>query len=171
MTTLQLITPVGRLVLRTRERTLIGLEFAHGRAPRVDQDRNEVSDLVAAYFDGDLRALEAIEVDPEGTAFQRGVWAALRKVPVGQTVSYSALAREIGRPAAVRAVANANAQNPIAIVIPCHRVIGKDGTLVGYGGGLERKRWLLSHENASCVAAQGVLRYGQRGPLDARAPD
>jgi methylated-DNA-[protein]-cysteine S-methyltransferase len=173
MNTLELMTPVGALVITTRERTLIGLEFGDRRAaPRPAKGgKNEVSERVRAYFEGDLHALEAIEVAPKGTEFQRSVWAALSRIPVGETVSYSAIASEIGRPSAVRAVAAANGANPIAIVIPCHRVIGKDGTLVGYGGGLERKIWLLRHERASCVAAQGVLQYGQRGLLDARAPD
>jgi methylated-DNA-[protein]-cysteine S-methyltransferase len=81
-----------------------------------------------------------------GTPFQQTVWAALREIPCGQTISYATLARRIGRPSAVRAVGLANGANPVGIVIPCHRVIGANGTLTGYGGGLDRKRWLLSHE-------------------------
>jgi O-6-methylguanine DNA methyltransferase len=99
-----------------------------------------------AYFDGELDALDAIEVRPEGTPFQQRVWSALRGVRAGSTTSYGALAARIGHPAAVRAVGAANGANPIPIVIPCHRVIGADGRLVGYGGGLDRKRWLLVHE-------------------------
>jgi methylated-DNA-[protein]-cysteine S-methyltransferase len=107
---------------------------------------SSVLDKLRAYFDGELSALEAIEVRAEGTPFQQRVWAALREVRAGSTMSYSALAARIGHPAAVRAVGAANGANPIPIVIPCHRVIGADGRLVGYGGGLDRKRWLLAHE-------------------------
>jgi methylated-DNA-[protein]-cysteine S-methyltransferase len=101
-----------------------------------------------AYLDGDLRALDPIPVDAAGTPFQHDVWRALRALAPGATTSYGALAAAIGRPTAVRAVARANALNPVAVIVPCHRVIGKDGTLTGYAGGLIRKRWLLEHENA-----------------------
>lgn len=99
-----------------------------------------------AYFAGDPHAIGGIRVETAGTAFQREVWAALRSIPVGQTLSYGALARRINRPRSVRAVGLANGANPISIVVPCHRVIGADASLTGYGGGLERKRWLLEHE-------------------------
>ena len=99
-----------------------------------------------AYFDGQLDAITHVKVATSGTAFQNQVWTALRRIPRGQTLSYGALAKKIGRPAAVRAVGLANGANPIAIVVPCHRVIGANATLTGYGGGLERKRWLLDHE-------------------------
>ena len=102
---------------------------------------------LAAYFAGDLHALDADFLPTtNGTPFQREVWQALRSIPAGHTLSYGALAARIGRPKAVRAVGLANGANPIAIVVPCHRVIGADGTLTGYGGGIERKRWLLRHE-------------------------
>ncbi len=103
---------------------------------------------VRAFFEGRLTALDDVEVDPGGSAFQEQVWAALRAIRVGRTTSYSALATTIGQPGAARAVATANATNPVAIVIPCHRVIHADGTLSGYGGGVDRKRWLLRHEGA-----------------------
>jgi O-6-methylguanine DNA methyltransferase len=99
-----------------------------------------------AYFAGDLDALARIRVATGGTPFQREVWAALRRIPVGRTTTYGELAAELGRSGASRAVGLANGSNPIAIVVPCHRVIGRDGTLTGYAGGLERKRWLLEHE-------------------------
>ena len=102
-----------------------------------------------AYFAGDHAALDAIPVATAGTAFQRAVWAALRAIPPGATESYGALARRVGNPAAVRAVGLANGANPVGIVVPCHRVIGADGTLTGYGGGVERKRWLLQHEGVT----------------------
>ncbi|MBV9758614.1 MAG: methylated-DNA--[protein]-cysteine S-methyltransferase [Alphaproteobacteria bacterium] len=101
-----------------------------------------------AYFEGDMAALAGLAVATNGTAFQQEVWEALRRIPVGRTVSYSGLAAAIGRPTATRAVGLANATNPVPIVIPCHRVIGADGTLTGFGGGLDRKRWLLAHEGA-----------------------
>jgi methylated-DNA-[protein]-cysteine S-methyltransferase len=99
-----------------------------------------------AYFDGDLDAIAALPTATNGTAFQRGVWSALRKIPAGRTVSYGMLATLIGKPEAVRAVGAANGANPIAIVVPCHRVIGANASLTGYGGGLHRKKWLLAHE-------------------------
>lgn len=103
---------------------------------------------VRAYFQGDLAALDGLVIATGGTSFQQTVWAALRHVAAGQTTSYGALAKRIGRSAASRAVGLANAANPIPLIVPCHRVIGADGSLTGYGGGLERKRWLLSHEQA-----------------------
>lgn len=101
---------------------------------------------VAAYFGGDLHAIDALPVKTGGTEFQREVWRALREIPCGTTISYGELARRIRRPEAVRAVGLANGSNPIGVVVPCHRVIGANGSLTGYGGGLERKRWLLDHE-------------------------
>lgn len=101
-----------------------------------------------AYFEGDLSALDNLETETGGTAFQREVWAALRTIPAGETESYGGLAARIGRPKAVRAVGLANGANPVGIVTPCHRVIGSGGTLTGYAGGIERKRWLLEHEGA-----------------------
>ncbi len=104
---------------------------------------------LTAYFDGDLDALTRIPWRTGGTAFQRGCWRALREIPAGRTESYGQQAARIGKPKAVRAVGLANGANPIGLVIPCHRVIGANGTLTGYGGGLWRKRWLLRHEGAA----------------------
>lgn len=104
---------------------------------------------IASYFAGNLEALDGIEVATAGTEFQRAVWAALRTIPAGETLSYGGLAERIGRPTAVRAVGLANGSNPIGVIVPCHRVIGANGTLTGYGGGIERKRWLLTHEGAA----------------------
>jgi methylated-DNA-[protein]-cysteine S-methyltransferase len=101
------------------------------------------------YFRGDLGALDRLEVATGGTRFQRAVWAALREIPAGRTLNYTQLAEAIGAPKAVRAVGLANGANPVGVVVPCHRVIGANGSLTGYGGGLERKRWLLAHEGAS----------------------
>jgi methylated-DNA-[protein]-cysteine S-methyltransferase len=108
-----------------------------------------VRDALKAYFGGALSAIDPLAVATGGTAFQQKVWKALRTIPAGETRSYSALAKDIARPLAVRAVGLANGANPIGVVVPCHRVIGKNATLTGYGGGLERKRWLLTHEGVS----------------------
>jgi methylated-DNA-[protein]-cysteine S-methyltransferase len=101
------------------------------------------------YFEGDTGCLSAIAWRTAGTTFQRAVWRALTTIPPGQTLSYGALAARLGCPTAMRAVGMANGANPVSVVVPCHRVIGADGTLTGYGGGLPRKRWLLHHEGAS----------------------
>jgi methylated-DNA-[protein]-cysteine S-methyltransferase len=102
-----------------------------------------------AYFAGDRAAIDGLAWRASGTAFQLSVWAALCTIPAGETLSYAGLAARIGRPSAVRAVGLANGANPISLIVPCHRVIGADGSLTGYGGGLPRKRWLLAHEGAS----------------------
>ncbi len=104
--------------------------------------------ILQAYFDGDLGGLEKIQIALGGTDFQRQVWLALRGIPAGQVLSYRDFAVRLGRPAATRAVGLANGANPVSIVLPCHRVIGSNASLTGYGGGLHRKRWLLEHENA-----------------------
>jgi len=109
---------------------------------------SKAAEALAAYFAGDLTAIEPIETMTAGTDFQLQVWAALRTIPKGETWSYGQLAARIGKPKAVRAVGLANGQNPVAIVVPCHRVIGANGSLTGYGGGLDRKGWLLAHEGA-----------------------
>lgn len=101
-----------------------------------------------AYFAGEPKALDAVPVDLAGTEFQLRVWEALRKIPPGRTLSYGELAKRIGHPKAVRAVGGANGANPVSLVVPCHRVIASDGTMGGYGWGLERKKWLLEHEGA-----------------------
>ena len=124
-----------------------GATLIEGRAPET------VRAAVEAYFAGDLTALDGLAVRTKGTDFQRAVWAALRAIPAGETRTYGQLAAAVGSPKAVRAAGLANGQNPIAIVVPCHRVIGADGTLTGYAGGLERKRWLLEHERRARPAA------------------
>lgn len=117
-----------------------GVRLTEGRGPlRADFD---------AYFAGETDVFTKMAWHGEGTDFQRSVWAALCTIPAGETLSYAGLAVRIGRPTAVRAVGLANGSNPVALVVPCHRVIGADGSLTGYGGGLHRKRWLLEHEGA-----------------------
>lgn len=160
-------TPLGRLVLVANELgelCLVGWIKDHRRTERTlgafgagaySLERREnpggVSRALRAYFAGDLSAIDDLQVSPAGTEFQRRVWRELRTIPCGETLSYGELARRIGNPAAVRAVGLANGANPVGIVVPCHRVIGADGTLTGYGGGIERKRWLLAHERARGV--------------------
>ena len=107
------------------------------------------------YFAGDLDSLKTINWRVAGTPFQRKVWTALCTIPVGTTTSYGALAARLGMPQAVRAVGHANGSNPISVVVPCHRVIGANGSLTGYGGGLERKQWLLRHEGVVVKVARG----------------
>jgi len=118
-----------------------------GRAPAA------LRDALEAYFAGELGRLQTIQCATGGTRFQRQVWRALRRIPTGQTLSYGALAAGLGVPKAARAVGMANGANPIGVVVPCHRVIGADGSLTGYGGGLQRKRWLLAHEGVTLAQA------------------
>lgn len=110
--------------------------------------RQPLTSAVERYFAGDLLALDDLPVAMEGTAFQRAVWSKLREIPCGTSISYAELAQRIGNPKAVRAVGLANGANPVGVIVPCHRVVGAKGSLTGYGGGLERKRWLLQHEAA-----------------------
>jgi methylated-DNA-[protein]-cysteine S-methyltransferase len=154
-------SPVGPIHVATRAGALCALSFddywAHEQQHLVRRfgaaafERGPCADVVAAlvaYFAGDIHALAAVSTEPGGTPFQTRVWRALRDIPAGRTWSYRELAAAIGQPTAVRAVAAANGRNPVPLVVPCHRVIGSDGRLVGYGGGLERKVWLLRHEGA-----------------------
>ena len=155
-------SPIGPLTVAVVEGRVCALSFSDfretqraalerrfkGYEVRRTEDPSGVCGRLQAYFDGELTALDAIDVDPAGTPFQLAVWAALRTIAPGRTASYTDVAHAIGAPQAVRAVGAANGANPIAIIVPCHRVIGARGALVGYGGGLERKRWLLNHERA-----------------------
>ena len=126
-----------RLLLRRHYGEVV---LTEGRAPE------PVRRAVEAWFGGELTAFDAIAVRTGGTDFQRAVWKALRDIPTGETRTYGHLAAAIGAPKAVRAVGLANGANPVGVIVPCHRVIGANGTLTGYAGGLERKRWLLAHE-------------------------
>ena len=154
-------TPLGTLRCARSSGRVVGLAFAD-RWPALERalarrlgeielcatsGGDDLCARLGAYFDGDLSTLDGVEVELVGTAFQRRVWTALRSVPAGATISYGALARALGRATAVRAVGAANGANPVWLVVPCHRAIGSDGRLVGYGGGIERKRWLLAHES------------------------
>jgi methylated-DNA-[protein]-cysteine S-methyltransferase len=138
------------------------LHLHYGTSVNLEVGRGPVSVIHAleAYFAGELGGIDEIECRSGGTPFQQSVWAALRTIPAGKTLSYSGLAARIGKPAAVRAVGHANGANPIPVVIPCHRVIGANGALTGYGGGIKRKRWLLEHEGVEFKgAAENRLLY------------
>jgi methylated-DNA-[protein]-cysteine S-methyltransferase len=161
-----LATPIGQLIyvcdsegaLRMVDwsdheaRALRLLDIHYGKGGHMLTKRHDPFGLttrLAAYFSGDIHAIDEIPTATAGTAFQREVWRALRNIPASQTISYGQLAQRIGRPRAVRAVGLANGSNPIGVVVPCHRVIGANGSLTGYGGGLHRKEWLLAHERAN----------------------
>ncbi|HVW25494.1 MAG TPA: methylated-DNA--[protein]-cysteine S-methyltransferase [Polyangiaceae bacterium] len=116
------------------------VRLVEGRAP------DDVRAALERYFDGEIRAIDGLRCAPSGTPFQETVWAALRAIPAGTTTTYGELATRIGAPGAARAVGLANNKNPVGVVVPCHRVIGADGSLTGYAGGLARKQWLLEHE-------------------------
>lgn len=163
LTASRLPSPLGELHVVSDGDTLLALDFdgyearmtlllrrrfpgavrKPGKAPAV------IVGAMARYFTGDLAAVDALKIETGGTDFQRAVWAALRQIPAGETRTYGGLAVQIGKPSATRAVGLANGSNAIAIVVPCHRVIGADGRLTGYAGGLERKHFLLKHEAAA----------------------
>mgnify|MGYP003580823852 FL=1 len=164
----EIASPLGRIVIAARDGRLCALEFWRARMARHLtarfpgsrrrrlRDPFGISTKLRAYLSGDLTAVDRIAVETGGTAFQRRVWHALRAIRAGRTMSYAAMARAIGRRAAVRAVGAANGRNPISIVVPCHRLVGGDGALTGYGGGLWRKRWLLEHEGAADPAPRAT---------------
>ena len=168
-------SPIGLLFIARTERGLRFLEFMDRKSlkrmiarhaetlpdatwePSLLELKPAVEQLVA-YFNGGLHEFE-LPLDPQGTEFQLKVWKALGKIPYGETRTYGNIAADVGQPKASRAVGLANNQNPLPIVVPCHRVIGADGSLTGYGGGLQRKKWLLSHE------AQQLSRSTTQGDL------
>ena len=162
-------TPIGELLLATddagkvraidwsdyesRMLRLLGIHYGKdGFELEPAYNPHGFRDTIGRYFAGDLEAIGEIPVQTAGTVFQRSVWGELRKIPAGAPISYGTLAQQIARPKAVRAVGMANGSNPIGLVVPCHRVIGANGSLTGYGGGLERKRWLLEHERKHAMS-------------------
>jgi methylated-DNA-[protein]-cysteine S-methyltransferase len=158
-------TPIGDMILVARDGVLLLLEFedATGRVQRemtlrfrdheLQHTENPfgLSQIMRDYFAGQIHAIDSILTDGGGTNFEKQVWAELRKIPTGTTVSYGSIARKLGDINMSRAVGTANGRNPIAIVVPCHRVIGADGSMTGYGGGIARKEWLLRHEGTLLV--------------------
>jgi methylated-DNA-[protein]-cysteine S-methyltransferase len=170
----RLDTPIGEMLIvaglegnlravdwadhETRMRRILRLHYGeNGYRLEPARNPNDLTYTIGRYFEGELTAIDTLPVRTGGTPFQRDVWRALRTIPCGTTVSYAKLAEQIGRPDAVRAVGLANGSNPVGVVVPCHRVIGADGSLTGYGGGIERKAWLLEHE-ASVPAVNRNLR-------------
>lgn len=155
-------SPIGEILLVTDGHTLVSLDYTgyEHRMMRLLEKRYgpftltensnacppDITDAINSYLAGNLTAIDTLPVDPGGTQFQSNVWHALRTIPPGTILSYGTLAQKLGNPAAVRAVGTTNSLNPISIVLPCHRVIGANGTLTGYAGGIDRKRWLLQHE-------------------------
>jgi methylated-DNA-[protein]-cysteine S-methyltransferase len=156
--------PLGPILIVSQAEALVALDFDSPEdrlrqvlRPRYGRDftfedvdcPTYIASSLRAYLEGRLDALNEIPVDTSGTAFQRQVWTALRHIPAGTTMSYGEMAARLGRANAPRAVGSANALNPISIVVPCHRLVGSNGALTGYGGGIRRKRWLLDHERSS----------------------
>jgi len=144
-------SPLGALEIVSTDTGIVSLSFVEEEA---NNDRGIPDCLkncllqIEEYFKGDRKAF-CLPLTPRGTEFQQRVWQALEQIPYGEVVSYGDIARAIGKPGAARAVGGANNKNPIAIIIPCHRVIGQDGSLTGYGSGVWRKEWLLSHEKGA----------------------
>jgi methylated-DNA-[protein]-cysteine S-methyltransferase len=155
-------SPIGKIIIVVDEGRMCALDFEEYEERMLKLLRRRYanfefrqtdnpygfSQCVKDYLAGDFSRLDAIAVSTGGTPFQQQVWSALREIPTGHTFTYSQLAETIGRPKAVRAVGMTNSLNPIAIVLPCHRVVGANASLTGYAGGLERKHWLLRHEGA-----------------------
>ena len=171
-----LATQVGPMLTVAHDGGLCALEFDDGRrlgrlearlrrhypGCAIEESTHGVIPQAAAwlraYFAGESADISGIPLDGRGQAFEMLVWSALRQIPPGTTTTYGAIAQQIGSPGAARAVGLANGANPIAIIVPCHRVIGANGTLTGYGGGLDRKAWLLNHERAHFFELQGQSR-------------
>jgi methylated-DNA-[protein]-cysteine S-methyltransferase len=158
-------SPMGRIRLAGRNDKLSGLHLAdHDRCPPAEAQWtldpgafDDVRQQLDEYFDG-TREVFDVPLDLQGSPFQVEVWTALTAIPYGQTTSYAAIAQAVGRPAAVRAVGAANGRNPISIIVPCHRVIGADGRLTGYGWGVDRKAWLLDHERDASASLFSTVR-------------
>lgn len=161
----RIATPTGEMILvadrdgnlrtidwtdhEARMKKLLDRQYGKGKyVLKATRDPGGLSAAMRRYFKGELSIIDKLPVQTAGTPFQKSVWKALRGIRCGTTISYAELARRIGKPKAVRAVGLANGQNPIGVVVPCHRVIGSNGSLTGYGGGLARKQWLLEHEGA-----------------------
>jgi methylated-DNA-[protein]-cysteine S-methyltransferase len=165
-------SPIGTVLVICNDKALCALEFADTDERMIRMLRRRfgafelrkadnplgISTRLRAYFAGDLHAVDDIPVDNGGTKFQESVWMALRRIPPGTTMTYGALASRLGVPQANRAAGAANGQNPSSIVVPCHRLVGANGSLTGYSGGLERKRWLLAHEGAALPVHRTVRR-------------
>ena len=154
MDVVQIETPIGWFRTDSEDGRVCAARFVEG--PGARRDDADLADALTAYFHGDVTAIDDVLVGAEGTTFQQRVWDALRRIPAGETASYIEIAREIGAPGASRAVGSANASNPVGVVVPCHRVVRADGSIGGYGFGVDRKRWLLDHEHSETLALRVV---------------
>ena len=169
----QIASPIGTVLIVSDGEALRALDF-EDYAPRMHHllrlhygsyeitpttDAGALNQPLQDYFAGNLAAIEDVPVRTGGTDFQQQIWTALRQIPAGTTTTYGALAARIGRPSASRAVGLANGSNPIAIVVPCHRVVGANAKLTGYGGGLHRKEWLIAHERQHAPQAQARFAF------------
>jgi len=143
-------TPLGIARIRGSEKGITEIRVSDDPSLKrtIPDELRTVCTQLQEYFEGSRKIFE-VTLQPEGTPFQQKVWEALLEIPYGKRISYMDLAKKLGDPKAIRAVAGASAKNPVWILIPCHRVVGTDGSLTGYAGGLHRKKWLLSHENPS----------------------
>jgi AraC family transcriptional regulator of adaptative response/methylated-DNA-[protein]-cysteine methyltransferase len=168
-------TPVGVMRALASESALCAFEFFDGKrmasldarlarwfeAVEIEEGTNDVIEQMRrrldGYFAGAHADFSAVPLDLRGARFERAVWDALKQIPPGTTTTYGAIAKQVGSPGAARAVGRANGANPVAIIVPCHRVIGGSGALIGYGGGFERKEWLLDHERRWARCAPGRL--------------
>ncbi len=163
--TARIATPIGDMVLIARDGVLLLLEFEEADDRIAREMKRRFGDVTLEkvdnpfglsarlrdYFEGDLKAIDELLAEGGGTDFEARVWAQLRRIPCGTTISYGELAKRLGNPNLMRAVGLANGKNPVAVVVPCHRVIGADGSMTGYGGGIHRKEWLLRHEGALLI--------------------
>ena len=150
MDVVQIETPIGWFRAHVDDGVVFEARFSDTTG--VHEEDARVTSVLLAYFAGDVDALDELPVSARGTSFQQAVWHELRQIPAGKTASYVDVARAIGKPDASRAVGTANASNPVGVIVPCHRVVRADGSLGGYGFGVDRKRWLLDHE-------QGRMRF------------
>lgn len=156
MKTAYLATAIATLEIKGTAQGIASVHFMDSEntfSEVIPKELKPAVDQLTEYFEG-KRTHFKLNLNPEGTEFQKKVWKKLEEIPFGKTISYQQIANQLGDPKVIRAAASANGKNPIAIIIPCHRVIGSDGSLTGYAGGLHRKKWLLEHESPS---KQGVL--------------
>ncbi len=171
----RIASPIGDILIASSDEGICALDYS-GYEDRMENlltrrfgafefrrgsDPHQLKPRLFEYFDGKLDAFEGVPVRTGGTAFQEQIWSALRTIPPGETRTYGQLATLLGRPQAARAVGHANSLNPVAIIVPCHRVIGSSSALTGYAGGLERKEWLLRHESSAIGAEGAKMRWRQ----------
>ena len=157
MTTAVIQSPLGHIKIQEENNSITRIEFCTEELQSAENDLlKKAEDEIQAYFKGKKKSF-SFEISPQGTKFQKEVWQELLRIPYGETISYLELANRLGDPKSIRAAASANGRNPIAIVVPCHRVIGTDGSMTGYAGGLERKRALLTLEGAEVMSQMSIF--------------